>query len=242
MNEEKVLSFIPQELFKQINNSKISNDKEALFNKLLEISYWLPRSFAESEYLEGRVLHVSSYATILGKRGILIYRRKSKNENKLEGKLSIGIGGHTKQRDILKTGAFSSFRQNAIREVREEMLIKRNETWLAYDPIKYGDAVIFNGTLRFTSHEVDLRHFGLWWIVNVDDKEVKMNETEATECFWSKDIKKVDYNEFESWSKNVIRQQNINIQAKKIEQLKTMKDKIERLKIMKDKMGAISLN
>lgn len=149
---------------------------------------WIERSVAETD---DRYRQVIPYVIVARNGRVLSYRRKG-NEQRLHGKMSIGVGGH-----IDKPEAFF---QAIHREIDEELLVE-----LDLNDIKIHGKIILSET------EVDRVHVGV--IVHMDATEYDLDDLEFSDeirdpkwLTWEE--LKAHYGELEAWSQYIV--DNIN--------------------------------
>ena len=149
---------------------------------------FLPRPAAE---VDPSYRQIICYITLLRGDEVFCTRRLSKGtETRLQGRLSLGLGGHINDSDD-QGDAGEIFRRGLERELHEEA---------DYTPA--GELVPL-GVIKDDSTEVGLVHMGFAFTLEVTDAHIR--ETEKLEGFW---MKRGDYpslrDQFESWSQIVM--------------------------------------
>lgn len=113
-----------------------------------------------------------SYCLITYQDEIFMTRRtKKQTESRLHNMYSVGIGGHISVLDIDSEDVIIS---GMLRELHEEVYIPSD--------IKYH----FYGIINDNSTEVNSVHMGICYIINLDDKDCSVRETEKMEGKWIK--------------------------------------------------------
>ena len=148
----------------------------------------IPRHLAETDQNYKQIISYMIF-TVDGK--LFVMQRKSKaSEQRLAGKLSIGIGGHMTQQDIQGETLFDW----VSREFEEEVSYAGN---LQMHTL---------GFLNDDSNEVGQRHIGLVVLLKGDNNQIALNGDEhksgqllsMEECFER-------FDEFETWSQLVLK-------------------------------------
>lgn len=145
------------------------------------------------------VLQAIGYAVIHHPTlGYLAYQRKG-SEGRLDGKISIGFGGHTSISDIVavkdhpeEISLKESVGKGLLRELEEEIIIKNG----------YLGMPKFLGLIICDRAPVDLLHIGFAYQFEMvrGDFEVDLGD-HGKEMFWVKSLKDVDVEHCEEWTK-----------------------------------------
>lgn len=154
-------------------------------------SCWLKKSQAEKD---PRFKQFIGYISVVNHKGeIFTYRRAEKDthyeEKRLQGKWSIGIGGHVERSDV---GESEIILPAAKREIREEIFI--------YGQIR---SLGFIGGINDDRDEVGAVHFGLWirlaitGFVEPKSKEIAQGSMKTFSEIW--EIFQIS--QMEGWSK-----------------------------------------
>lgn len=157
-------------------------------------STWLDKEEAEKN---PKFKQLVGYCAIINQDGkIFVYRRATKNEDysekRLQGKLSIGIGGHIEHCD--SNGHKGMIASSILREIKEEVFIDGE--------IKEVELL---GIINDDTNPVGQVHFGLFMAVRTNTSQVSPKDPEIA---WGnlkslKAIKilfKVEQNDVENWS------------------------------------------
>jgi len=184
------------------------HDKEWEKSVLSNCSF-VPRWMAERD---SSIVQLIPYVICVTKDNkILSYRRKGGGEGRLEGKRSIGIGGHINYADNLavnrniKTITWNTILFGAAREVEEELGIDKTdiaknlvEVGLIYTPLDGKDKCI-----TYSTPPVGAVHLGIIFILGIDDSvSVKDSEGLISPKFLAKTPKNL--NTYETWSKMIL--------------------------------------
>lgn len=151
------------------------------------------------------------YAVLISSKGVLAYRRKG-TEGRLDGKVSVGFGGHTSISDIVpvygteEIDFVASVNKGMIRELQEELTFFVD-----------GEPVVFNedllsfpkniGCIVCDVTDVDLLHIGFVSVFTLDDSvtDVKLGD-HGDAIFWIENPKGVELEDCEEWTKIVLSQ------------------------------------
>ncbi len=139
--------------------------------RILLNSFFHPRQEAEhNPSLKQPIGYCIIYNPSLGK--VFLYKRAKKSsdykEKRLQGKYSIGIGGHIDEIDSTDK-AKNPIRLSIARELSEEIGLT------SCDPV-------ILGYINDDKNDVGSVHFGLLYLVSTDIKEIVPNSGEITEC------------------------------------------------------------
>ncbi len=149
--EERVLCFERSSLNALGDFQGLSLDVEKYFTvAILPANVFIPRSEAE---LDLRYKQLIPYVMVTSGNTILRYRRgKRGQENRLHGKLSVGIGGHISDEDVTYSG--DRYTNGMRRELSEEIGLDT-----------FRDTVV--AALNDDSDAVGKVHFGIVHVVTV---------------------------------------------------------------------------
>ncbi len=150
-----------------LSHSEYDFEEHILKNSMF-IKRWFADEDPESrEYFKqpiGYLVVVNS-----GLKKVFVYKRAEQDthytEKRLQGKYSIGLGGHIEEHDFGKGNALFS---SSKRELDEEVKIYGNV--LSIRPIGY---------INDDSNDVGKVHFGILYIVDVDAEKVEPADNEA---------------------------------------------------------------
>lgn len=179
-------------------------EREILFS-----TSFVPRWLAEKDSSIVQIIPYVICCTPDGK--ILSYKRKGGGEGRLEGKRSVGIGGHVNYLDNLAVSndptivSWDTVKFGAVREIAEELDIEinditnsLNEIGLIYTPLDGKDKCVTSNTPA-----VGAVHLGVIFTLEVDEKvTIRDNEGMISPKFISKIPKKLSG--YETWSKMIL--------------------------------------
>lgn len=166
-----------------------------------EKGVWIERAKAETDET---YLQIIPYLAIKKDNTFFTYERLNKgNEDRLHGKLSIGIGGHIDFLEINKNiNHAKQVLEGATRELREETIITMDQKEIDYD--EYAiilDSALFGCLIYDPSNAVGRVHLGVLMFIDLtgSDLEVSIRETEKmvgsfVECL------EIDKTRLEGWS------------------------------------------
>jgi predicted NUDIX family phosphoesterase len=165
---------------------------------------YLPRSVAETD---DEFKQVITYTIIQYQSKILTFRRGLYNRAAkfLRGAQCVGFGGHVNEndRDLFSLDDLG-IRQNAAREISEELMLPAGRPHLNPDDLE------FLGILNDDSSDVGIRHMAVVLRYWVDDwsqwKSVGRGEASINKIRWLDTLKEtINLSEFEYWSQLVVR-------------------------------------
>lgn len=162
------------------------NEFKSVVNENIE---FLLRRNAENDFTYKQVI---PYVVFFYKDSIFCTFRKNKQtEKRLHSKLSIGIGGHINDNDVLiSTGDIVE--RGMIRELNEEIYIYEN-----INPM-------FVGIINNNEIEVDSVHVGACFFVTLETDNLEIKEDEKMDGqFVSLNYLDENYDRLEEWSKIV---------------------------------------
>ncbi len=135
-------------------------------------------------------------------KGYLAYRRKG-GEGRLNGKISIGFGGHTSAKDLCffskteEVDIFSTVEAGMEREIEEEIIFSKGD--------KSDFSTNFQGVIVCDKTDVDLLHIGFVYLKTYWSKEIEVTLGDhGLELFWVKELSELDYDNCEEWTKIII--------------------------------------
>lgn len=165
---------------------------------------YLPRTDAEESYEYKQVI---TYTIIQFQSKILSFRRGLYNRaaSFLRGAQCVGFGGHVNQDDrTLFSLDDYGIRENAVREISEELRIEGQRPSVAPSKLEY------LGIINDDSSDVGLRHFAVVFRYWVDDwalwRNVAKGEASINKLRWIDTRETIPLVEFEYWSQLVIRE------------------------------------
>lgn len=203
---ERVLC-IPKRVYERflgyqgIGNVGQPNPLESLSGN--ELTY-LPRSIAETDDGYKQVI---TYTVIQHQSRILSFRRGYYNRAArfLRGAHCVGFGGHVNEedRDLFSNGDLG-IRQNASRELAEELTLPEGRPQVSPDKLEY------LGILNDDSSDVGVRHMAVVLRYWVDDwsrwKSVGRGEASVSGIRWVNTLNEsINLSEYEYWSQLVVR-------------------------------------
>ncbi len=163
----------------------ITEDKEQIFNKILDNQLFMPRNEAEYNFEHKQVI---PYVIVRNNGHYLLLQRTAKQaEKRLHNKYSLGIGGHVNpdssadEKDILIKSLY--------RELHEEVHVN--------DPGNLN----FIGVINDESNSVSKVHLGLLYVLESLSSDFQVLETDKMTARWvSEDNLQEYYDGFETWS------------------------------------------
>jgi predicted NUDIX family phosphoesterase len=169
-----------------------------------QFTKYLPRSEAETR---DDFKQVITYTVIQHQSKILSFRRGLYNRaaNFLRGAQCIGFGGHVNEDDhTLFSMNDLGIRQNAAREISEELLLPDGRPQIEASSLEY------LGILNDDSSDVGVRHFAVVLRYYVDDwqrwKKVSRGEASINRLRWLDTVNEpINLSDFEYWSQLVVR-------------------------------------
>lgn len=177
-------SKIISNLFKENSKEVIQACEKDILQVISDNHKLIKRDIAEKDNTYKQMI---SYCLIKYEDEIFMTRRtKKQTESRLHNMYSVGVGGHISVSDIESNNIIIS---GMLRELHEEVFISSN--------IKYS----FYGIINDNSTEVNSVHMGICYIINLDNRECSVRETEKMEGKW---VKIRDIHEYlpdmEGWS------------------------------------------
>jgi predicted NUDIX family phosphoesterase len=181
---------------------------EAWKYDILKTAHFIERWMAEQD---NTILQLIPYIICVNKKGeVLRYQRKGGGEKRLEGKLSIGIGGHVNIEDLHGENdkpAWETVRAGATREVVEELGLGQSFVHENLRPL---------GTLYAPSDDggkkgrvgpaVGEVHLGIIYMLEITDASLMVDEGMIDPQFIDISSAQENYNKFEAWSQLVLDQ------------------------------------
>jgi predicted NUDIX family phosphoesterase len=143
--------------------------------------------------------------------GILAYQRKG-SEGRLNGKISIGFGGHTSIQDIVpfdkteEIDLFSSVKEGLYREIEEEVYFS-SEHGRLFNHTDYCSDTELLGYIACDKTPVDKLHLGFVSLFTLHDKVISAQLGDhGKTLFWIplEEIKNVNLDDCEEWTKIVL--------------------------------------
>ena len=137
------------------------------------------------------------YVLVKTTDGKFFVTRRINGEQRLQGKLSLGVGGHINPCDDTRDGCEKMIKNGLERELAEEVKIPKVRKIRIYE---YGTV----RDLQSTTPD----HIGIVFIQEVDSpKNIKVRETENLEGLWMTiDELKKNLSSLESWAKLIVAQ------------------------------------
>ena len=174
----------------------ITDQKEQIFEKILNNQMFMPRHDAEYNFEHKQVI---PYVVIRNSNNYLLLKRTAKQaEKRLHNKYSLGIGGHVNpgspadERDTILNGLY--------RELNEEVHVN--------DP----GSLNFIGIINDESNSVSRVHLGMLYVLEAMSSEYQVLETDKMTAQWvSEENLKQYYDGLETWSQIVYDQYIIKL-------------------------------
>lgn len=190
--EELVFAIPTEQLWKLLTyqESGLIHGNINSLNRIVQKGFFKKRSELEEDPSYKQVI---PYAIISHKESILLFKRTSgQAEKRLHDKLHIGIGGH------MNPG--HSMEQDQLYVVDE---LKRE----LFEELNFSEdcsiqRIEFIGFINDDTIRVGLMHIGLFYMIQVSNKNIVVNETDKMTAEWldKPDFSQV-YNEMETWSR-----------------------------------------
>ena len=191
--EQKIMVIERSELFKGSYFQGFKLHKDVDFeSRILKHHHYLERNQAE---VNPNFKQPIAYAVIVNPKTkkVFLYRRSPKDANyqekRLQGKWSVGIGGHIERIDA----AGNPIEKSLLREIEEEVEIKGRFTTKVL------------GYLNYDDDAVGKVHFGILYLIETDSEiKPKGLEMESGSFVSVKDIEEMSKSEdfiLEGWSK-----------------------------------------
>lgn len=196
---ELVLCFPKDVLGDRLGTSDAFHD-ESLWAKILASLRPIPRDEAETDYDHKQLV---VYVVFRSNNLILTYKRTPKTEEaRLKNLYSIGVGGHVNIHDMKQVNLFDLkevkdvLMESVSREIREEVKINSR--------VKKTPELI--GFINDDSNDVGKVHFGVVWMVELDEPKVSPTQEKGIGDFNFVDIQSLSgrKQEFEGWSQLLI--------------------------------------
>ena len=169
---------------------------KSVFCAVLPYGKFIERADAEGNI---GVVQAIPYVLVSNTKGEYFVSQRLKGDKRLEGKMSLGFGGHVNPCDDNRSGVQSMMLNSLNRELNEELVLDN----IPKTAIK----IIEHGTVRdLKSTTPD--HFGLVYNMVIDADEcgkVSIRETDTLAGIWMtrKDLLR-NFNKFESWAQLIL--------------------------------------
>lgn len=192
---ELVLCVRKDDIFMLVWDGYRPSCDDDLLEKIASVSFFMERKFAEKDESLRQII---PYNLITIDGNFLTYRRMKKSgEKRLNGMVSIGIGGHVNPIDYEAScySAKLTIMKAANREIHEEI------------SLNVEDKGYVAGTIQLNDTPVDRVHLGLVIGFTANSYLIESKEPDKIEKigFLSpKEIRNNYYNELENWSKVII--------------------------------------
>ncbi len=185
--DEKILVVPIHHLFSNIPIWQgITKTIDPIIQTIQNHQTYIPRSLAENDYTYKQII---PYIIFQHKDTFFVMQRKSNaSEQRLAHKLSLGIGGHMRQEDMIGSDIFSW----AIREFTEEVTYQGNYT------------VTTLGAINDDSNDVGKVHLGLVLLLQADSSKISIkNEHKNGKLLTLQEcLEQLD--NFENWSRIIL--------------------------------------
>lgn len=184
--DEKVF-VLPSNLVQNISDkfTKTKHDQK-IWTKYDNLGLYIPRYEAEYNLAFQQIIPYF-LVTNLDESKFYVGKR-IQGDSRLVDKLSLGFGGHINECDGTREAVFKAL----IREMNEELNIEPHS------------AFQFIGYMRDLASETS-EHFGLVFIVKVNEEDVSIKETDNLEGVWMTKQEMYDsYGKFENWAKYLL--------------------------------------
>jgi len=190
--EELVFAIPTEQLWKLLtyHESGLIHGNIDSLNRIVQKGLFKKRSELEEDPAYKQMI---PYAIISHKESILLFKRTSgQAEKRLHDKLHIGIGGHMNPGHLMEQNQLYVV-DELTRELFEELNFSEDCSIQRIDFIGF----INDDTIR-----VGLMHIGLFYMIQVSNKNIVVNETDKMTAEWldKPDFSQV-YNEMETWSR-----------------------------------------
>ena len=190
--EELVFAIPTEQLWKLLtyHESGLIHGNFDSLNRIVQKGLFKKRSELEEDPAYKQMI---PYAIISHKESILLFKRTSgQAEKRLHDKLHIGIGGHMNPGHLMEQNQLYVV-DELTRELFEELNFSEDCSIQRIDFIGF----INDDTIR-----VGLMHIGLFYMIQVSNKNIVVNETDKMTAEWldKPDFSQV-YNEMETWSR-----------------------------------------
>lgn len=165
-----------------------------IYGSVLPYGKFIMRADAEEDITFQQII---PYVLVKTTDGKFFVTRRINGEQRLQGKLSLGVGGHINPRDDTRDGCEKMIKNGLERELTEEVKIPKVRKIRIYE---YGTV----RDLQSTTPD----HIGIVFIQEVDSpKNIKVRETENLEGLWMTiDELKKNLSSLESWAKLIVAQ------------------------------------
>ncbi len=186
MTKEINILVVPREEIK--SDSKFWAFTQDEMDSILEKSELKWRADMEED---GSYKQFIPYIAVISKGKLLTYRRTPKGtETRLHDKYSLGVGGHVDEFENLS--GMELLVDGTLREIEEEIGVKVSS-----------DQVKFVGFINDESDNVGIYHIGVAAILNLDNLNLNLGETDILDKreFMSKKGIKLIEDKLENWSK-----------------------------------------
>jgi len=160
---------------------------ESIVKTIIQDQEYIPRSLAE---IDTQYKQIIPYMIFTHNNLYFVMERKATaSEQRLAGKLSLGIGGHMRKEDMQGQTIFDW----AQREFTEEVSYKGNLT------------IKTLGILNDDSDAVGLVHLGIIMLAEGDNDQISIKDEHKQGILLSKDQCLEKLNQFENWSKYTLK-------------------------------------
>lgn len=190
--EELVFAIPTEQLWKLLTyqESGLIHGNIDSLNRIVQKGFFKKRSELEEDPSYKQMI---PYAIISHKESILLFKRKSgQAEKRLHDKLHIGIGGH----------------MNPVHSIEQDQLYVVDELKRElFEELNFSEdcsiqRIEFIGFINDDTIRVGLMHIGLFYMIQVANKNIVVNETDKMTAEWldKPDFSQI-YNEMETWSR-----------------------------------------
>lgn len=160
-------------------------DGKAWVERILDKKEFHPRSLMETDQTFKQII---PYIVFTCNNKVFLMQRKSKgSETRLQGKWTLGIGGHLREEDMTDANIMTW----ATREFHEEVDYKGNFT---VEPL---------GILNDDSNDVGKVHAGFVYLIKGDSADITIKEEFQAGHLWSIEECEEKYESMETWAQIV---------------------------------------
>ena len=163
-----------------------NNNVESIVRTITNNQEYIERSFAETNQAYKQIIPYMIFT--FGNKYFVMQRKATASEQRLAGKLSLGIGGHMRQEDMTGKTIFDW----AQREFEEEV---------SY----FGKLEItILGTLNDDSNDVGKVHLGLVLLAQGDNDQIAIKDEHKSGVLMTKQECLDKFDQFEGWSQLIL--------------------------------------
>jgi predicted NUDIX family phosphoesterase len=163
-----------------------NNNVESIVSTITDNQEYIERSFAETNQAYKQIIPYMIFT--FGDKYFVMQRKATASEQRLAGKLSLGIGGHMREEDMTGKTIFDW----AQREFEEEV---------SY----FGELeMTILGTLNDDSNDVGKVHLGLVLLAQGDNDQIAIKDEHKSGVLMTKQECLDKFDQFEGWSQLIL--------------------------------------